>query len=50
MMWFNFILGLNVLFPCLCCMAMYDYEFETEENKIETKDEIETPHVHLCCS
>ena len=37
MLWFNFILGLNfVLFlgMVIICMAMYDNEFETKENKI----------------
>ena len=26
-------------------MIMYDNEFETKENKIETKDEINPPHL-----
>ena len=26
-------------------MIMYDNEFETKGNKIETKDEIKTPHL-----
>ena len=26
---------------------MYDNEFETKENKIWTKDEIEPQHIHL---
>ena len=35
MLWFNYILGLNVIFFCFgACMVMYDNEFGTKENKI----------------
>ena len=45
---FNFIFGLNFIFLCFWiwkCMIIYDNEFETKENKIETKDEIKPPHL-----
>ena len=45
---FNFIFGLNFFFLCFWiwkCMIIYDNEFETKENKIETKDEIKPPHL-----
>ena len=34
MLWFNFIIGLNVIFPCFGVWPMYDNEFEVKENKI----------------
>ena len=34
MLWFNFNLGLNVIFICFVGMVMHDNEFETKENKI----------------
>ena len=38
-LWFRF------YFPLFLDTVMYDNEFETKENKIETKDEIKTPHL-----
>ena len=31
-------------------MVMYDNEFKTEGNKIETKDKTEPQHIHLLLS
>ena len=36
--WFKF------YFPLFLRMVMYDNEFETKENKIQTKDKIEPQH------
>ena len=42
MLLFNFILGLNFILFCFwACVLMYDNEFETKGNKIQTKDKIE---------
>ena len=38
-LWFRF------YFSLFLDTVMYDNEFETKENKIETKDEIKTPHL-----
>ena len=45
MLWFNFILGLNFIFLLFWGMLMYDNEFKTKGNKIETKDKIEPQHI-----
>ena len=37
--WFKF------YFPLFLDMVMYDNDFETNENKIETKNEIKPPHL-----
>ena len=37
--WFKF------YFPLFLGMVMSDNDFETKENKIETKDEIKPPHL-----
>ena len=34
----------NLYFPLFLGMVMYDNEFETKENEIETKDKIEPQH------
>ena len=36
---------LKFYFPLFLGMVMYDNEFETKENKIETKDKIEPQHI-----
>ena len=38
--WFNF------YFPLFLGMVICDNEFETKENKIQTKDKIEPQHIH----
>ena len=43
MLWFNFIPSLN-LYPLFWAMVMYDNEFKTNGNKIQTKDKIEPQH------
>ena len=43
MLWFNFILGSNFIFFLFLGIVMFDYEFETKEDKIWTKDKIEPP-------
>ena len=34
MLWFNFILGSNFIFFLFLGIVMFDYEFETKEDKI----------------
>ena len=41
MLWFNFFLGLNFIFPLFWGMVMYDNEFEPKESKISTKKKTE---------
>ena len=38
--WFEF------YFPLFWGMVIYDNQFETNENKIQTKDKIEPQHIH----
>ena len=39
-LWINFICGLNFYFPFFLDIVIYDNEFETKEDKIETKDKM----------
>ena len=45
MLSFKFILGVNFIFLLFLSMVMCDNEFETMENKIETKDTVEPQHI-----
>ena len=45
MLWSNLSL-VQILFSFFLGIVMYDYKFETKENKIWTKDKIESKHRH----
>ena len=45
MLWFNFIFGLNFIFFRFWVWYC-DNDFETKENKIETKDKFEPQHIY----
>ena len=45
MLCFKFILGLDFIVLLFLGMVMCDNEFETMENKIQTKDKIEPQHL-----
>ena len=46
-LWINFICGLNFYFPFFLDIVIYDNEFETKEDKIETKDKIFSYYYYL---
>ena len=50
-LWFNlflvFIQVKKIIFVLFLGMAIYDYEFETKENKVQTKEKIEPQHILL---
>ena len=51
MLWFNFFLVFiqlkKIIFVLFLGMAIYDYEFEKKENKVQTKEKIEPQHILL---
>ena len=40
-LWFNFSIGLNLVFPWFCGAVIYNNRFETKENKIQAYGKIQ---------